>query len=232
MSGFAVEEQTQPHLINNIIVLLHTAIKTHPPPATPSFPFSSLSFYFRLWQRAVLWHGWAGVTLPPSTATKHKSRARRLRQTALQQAEDIKISWDTYIHKKNKKSYCILKYTVHHLRCYFLCNYEIYVTWIQNKSSARLQQVKHRRVKFTLHLSFKKRHQSINHESRGRVCVHTVNLRISSSANLRVWFEPSHHSVHFDWWSPPPPPPSSFRRQTITKAVTPHVSKLLIEDKQ
>ena len=27
MSGFAVEEQTQPHLINNIIVLLHTAIK-------------------------------------------------------------------------------------------------------------------------------------------------------------------------------------------------------------
>lgn len=32
MSGFAVEEQTQPHLINNIIVLLHTAIKTHPPP--------------------------------------------------------------------------------------------------------------------------------------------------------------------------------------------------------
>lgn len=79
MSGLAVEEQTQPHLINNIIVLLRTAIKTHP----PSVLFS-LSFYFRLWQCAVLWYGWAGVTLPPSSETKHKSRARGLRQTALQ----------------------------------------------------------------------------------------------------------------------------------------------------
>lgn len=72
----------QPHLINNIIVLLHTAIKSHPPPFP--FLFSFLSFYFRLWHRAVLWHGWARVTLPPSTETKHKSRARRLRQKTQQ----------------------------------------------------------------------------------------------------------------------------------------------------
>lgn len=37
MSGFAVEEQTQPHLINNIIVLLHTTIKTAPPPQITFF---------------------------------------------------------------------------------------------------------------------------------------------------------------------------------------------------
>lgn len=50
--------------------------------------------------------------------------------------------------------------------------------------------------KIYLHLSFKKRHQSVNHESHGRVCVFicacAVNLRIS----LNVYCS----SVHFDWW--------------------------------
>lgn len=94
MSGFAVEEQTQPHLINNIIVLLHTAIKTHPPPS-----FSFLSFFLFQALAACCPVAWLSQS---DTATIHRNKTRVKSQkvktnstAASYQTEDIKISWDT-----------------------------------------------------------------------------------------------------------------------------------------
>lgn len=122
MSGFAVVKRTQPHLINNIIVLLHTAVRTQPPTpsALSSFPF--FSFYFRLWQRAVLWHCWTGVTPPPCTETKHNSRARGSALLLLTGRNEMK----TEPKKKKKKKT---------LKCQTVCLNK------HNKWFVRLQQV-------------------------------------------------------------------------------------------
>lgn len=62
-------------------------LTTSPKSFFPSFFsfFAYLFFHsiFGLWQSAVLWHGWARLTLPPSTETKHESKARTLRPKSL-----------------------------------------------------------------------------------------------------------------------------------------------------
>lgn len=116
MSGFAVEEQTQPHLINNIIVLLHTAIKTHPLPSpllSKPPPFFFPFFLFRA-LAACCPVAWLNQS---DTATIHRNKKRAKSQkvnrhththktTVSYQTQNTEMSGDAYI---KKKSYCIFK---------------------------------------------------------------------------------------------------------------------------
>ena len=161
---------------NWLTILL--SFSTQPQIQPPLFfvPFLSFpSFYFRLWQSDVLWHGWVRVTMPPSTETKHESKARRLRQTALLHPlpdRTKKISWYTYSILKKTKPRLYIKILWASFVLLLLCTSEVCVTWTQNKSSACLQQVKYQGVKFT-YISASKRTSKCNSwASRESMCVH------------------------------------------------------------
>lgn len=125
MSGFAVEEQTQPHLINNIIVLLHTTIKTHPLPSpllSKPPPFFFPFFLFRA-LAACCPVAWLNQS---DTATIHRNKKRAKSQkvnrhththktTVSYQTQNTEMSGDAYIKKihtvysRNTEDRCFFK---------------------------------------------------------------------------------------------------------------------------
>lgn len=180
MPEFAV----QPHLINNIIVLLHTTIKATPPP----FHFPLFSFYFRIWQHAVLWHGWGGATAPQEQNASQRpdtSSTTRFYQTGI----------NTHICD---------------LFCYF-CAIMVYM-WddLRTNHKCICNKWNTTGLKFTYISASNKTPECKSWVSRESLCLHACSRHCSS--------------VHFDW--------GYFFLTSIAKEVTPHISKLLSEDKQ
>lgn len=146
------ELAVQPHLINSIMVLLHTTIKAAPPP----FPFPLSSFCFRTWQRAVLWlrQRWSHA----ARGTQRQSKARREQHHSL-------------LSGGNKHTYIQISFVL-----LFLCNYGAHVGWSQNKSKARLQQVKHNGIKFTYISASNETSERKLRVSRESLCLHACLL--------------------------------------------------------
>lgn len=187
MSGFAVEEQAQPHLINNIIVLLHTTIKT-----SPHHHHSSLFLLF-LFQALAACCPVARLS-QSDTATIHKNKTWVKSQRDKTNSATVSC-WSKARQYRREKSACIFKDFASFVLLFF-CNYEVRATRAPNKSSACRQQVKHRRGKFT-YISASKQiseyKSRVSWESLRVICACTVNLRISlaaycSSVNFDRWF--------------------------------------------
>lgn len=210
MSGFAVEEQAQPHLINNIIVLLHATIKT-PPPILPFF------FSFFLFQAPAACCPVARLS-QSDTATIHKNKTWVKSQRDETTSATVSC-WSKARKHRRESSASIFKDFASFVLLFF-CNYEVRVTWAANKSSACLQQVKHRRGKFTYISASKKISEYKPRVSRESLCVHMCVY--SKPAD-----QPDCLLLLCKFWLV-----FSFFRFSVAKAVTPHVSKLLIEDKQ
>lgn len=176
MSGFAVEEQAQPHLINNIIVLLRTAMMTD---RIPQIFLSSLLFFLSLSIFSFILFSGSGSLLSCGMAEPEWHCHHPLKQNMSQKPE----RWD-------QNHYCILpgwkRRSVLGLKCkgirpYFQMHYIIcFVIFEQlwSRCYKSLEQIFSMSAtsetpvgEIYLHLSFKKRHESINHESHGRVCV-------------------------------------------------------------
>ena len=161
------------------------------------------------------------MTLPPSTETKHESRSQKV---------------------KTNGNDCVCYKNIPRIQMCVTCS--VIFVQLRNACTSNSEQIISMSAtsetpggKIYLHLSFKKRHQSVNHEPHGSVCMcvcvcvcaGTVNQPECKCVCLipTPLIAPLYILIGDFFLS------SSFsRRQTVTKAVTPHVSKLLIEDKQ